>query len=190
MTLPIEIICILDRSTSMGGSEEQVITSFNTFIAEQKKIAGDALVTLILFDDTYSMLLNRVKLTKVKKLTTAQYYTQGCTALYDAVGDAINRVNKANSKVIVFIQTDGQENSSTKYDASQVKSLINEKQNVGWSFKFIGSDLTTAQVHNMSQTIGIASCDTISLGKSDAEFGKMRSYLSSSTAAYVGSPTT
>ena len=46
-----ELVFILDRSGSMSGLETDTIGGFNSMIAKQKKEAGEALVSTVLFDN-------------------------------------------------------------------------------------------------------------------------------------------
>lgn len=63
------------------------------------------------------------------------------TALNDAIGKTINDVNQFGTNVVVLIQTDGQENSSKEYKLDRIKSLIKEKEKLGWEFNFVGAGL-------------------------------------------------
>ena len=44
-----ELVFILDRSGSMSGLEADTIGGFNSMIAQQKREAGEALVSTVLF---------------------------------------------------------------------------------------------------------------------------------------------
>lgn len=46
-----EIVFILDRSGSMSGLEADTIGGFNSMIEKQKKEAGEALISTVLFDN-------------------------------------------------------------------------------------------------------------------------------------------
>ena len=45
-----ELVFILDRSGSMAGLESDTIGGFNSMLARQKREAGEALVSTVLFD--------------------------------------------------------------------------------------------------------------------------------------------
>ena len=87
-----ELVMILDRSGSMSGLEKDTIGGFNSMIQRQKQEKGDALVTVVLFDDRDEVLYDRVDIGKVEPMTEQQYYVRGCTALLDAVGGAIHHI--------------------------------------------------------------------------------------------------
>ncbi len=87
-----EIVFILDRSGSMSGLEADTIGGFNSLIAKQKKEEGEAYISTVLFDDTSEVLHDRKNLYDVRPITDKEYYVQGCTALLDALGDAIHHI--------------------------------------------------------------------------------------------------
>ena len=60
-----EIVFILDRSGSMSGFESDVIGGFNATIEKQRKEAGTALVSVVLFDNLSNVLYDRVNLEDV-----------------------------------------------------------------------------------------------------------------------------
>ena len=85
-----ELVFILDRSGSMAGLEADTIGGFNSMIAKQKKEAGEALVSTVLFDRDSTVIHDRLPLEKVPPMTEKDYFARGCTALLDAVGEAIH----------------------------------------------------------------------------------------------------
>ncbi|MCR5203017.1 MAG: VWA domain-containing protein [Lachnospiraceae bacterium] len=148
-----EIVYIIDRSGSMGGLEEDTIGGFNSMMKKQKKTGEKALVTTVLFDDEYEVLHDRVPIDKVEEMTDKQYYVRGCTALLDAVGKTINRIEgrqkkdkkgEVPDKTIVVITTDGMENASEEYSYEKIQKMIKRQQKkCDWEFIFIGANIDT-----------------------------------------------
>lgn len=87
-----ELVFILDRSGSMSGLEADTIGGFNSMIEKQKKEAGEAVVSTVLFANGSSVIHDRLLLGEVPPLTEKEYFTCGCTALLDAVGGAIHHI--------------------------------------------------------------------------------------------------
>ena len=149
-----EIIFLLDRSGSMGGFESDTIGGFNAFIEKQRKLEGETIVTAVLFDDKYEILLNGIDASKTW-LTDKDYYVRGSTALLDAVGKTIldvgYRISKTSEeeksgKVIFVITTDGMENASRKFTAKKIKELIKHQQErYNWEFIFLGANIDAAK---------------------------------------------
>jgi hypothetical protein len=142
-----DIICIIDKSISMTRLVDETIRGFNKFIDAQADVPGKAKVTLVLFDDKYHLQYDGKNLRDVPYLTKETYYTGNYTALLDAVGKTISDVLKRHKKkspdnTVVFIITDGQENSSREYTKEQVRDLVTEQQeNNNWEFFFLGANI-------------------------------------------------
>ena len=146
-----ELVCIIDKSGSMSGYEDDTIGGFNSFIRKQKELPGECHVTTILFDDSLYLLHDRVDIRAMKKLTSHDYVAGGCTALLDAVGMGIDKTVKyvksihpkyAPDHVIFFITTDGMENASTHYSGQKIRHMIStEKEKYHWDFIFSGAGI-------------------------------------------------
>ena len=146
-----ELVMILDRSGSMRGLEADTIGGFNSMIEKQKKEDGEAYVSVVLFDDRTEVLYDRADLQRVEPMTDRQYYVRGCTALLDAVGEAIHHIGNAHKyarpedvpeKTIFIITTDGMENASRRYGYDQVRRMIEQqKERYHWEFMFLGANI-------------------------------------------------
>lgn len=149
-----ELVFILDRSGSMNGLEKDTIGGFNAMIEKQKREAGQALVSTVLFDNESVVIHDQLPLDKVPPLTEREYYTRGCTALLDAVGGAIHHIGNIHKyarredvpeKTLFVITTDGYENASSRYDYEKVRRMIqHEKEKYGWEFLFLGANIDAA----------------------------------------------
>ena len=136
----LDVVFILDKSGSMGGQEENTISSFNEYLEKEKNNKYNTYITTVLFSDTYSILHDRIPVKKVKKLTNKDYFVGGCTALYDALGNTINSMKqKDTDKVLFIIITDGYENASREYKKDDIKNLINK--NKDFEFIYVGADI-------------------------------------------------
>jgi uncharacterized protein YegL len=184
-----ELVFILDRSGSMGGLESDTIGGFNSTLKQQQKIAGDAIVTTVLFDNKYELLHDRINIHAVKPVTNKDYYVRGCTALLDAVGLTINKINTAQNntkndfrprKTLFVIITDGLENASQEFTAPQIEKMIKSEQEKGWEFIFLGANIDAIKT---AQSIGIRK-DMATDFLAD-EKGVAASYCSVSEAAYM-----
>ena len=91
-----EIVFILDRSGSMAGLENDTIGGFNAMIEKQKKEAGEAYVSTVLFDHVSEVIHDRVDIQKIEPMTNRDYYVRGSTALLDAVGRAIHHIGNVH----------------------------------------------------------------------------------------------
>ena len=150
-----ELVFILDRSGSMSGLESDTIGGFNAMIEKQKKAPGEALVSTILFDNVSEVIHDRVNIRDIKPMTDSEYCVRGCTALLDAIGDAIHHIGNVHkyareedvpAHTLFVITTDGMENASRLYDSARVKQMIeHEKSKYGWEFLFLGANIDAAK---------------------------------------------
>ena len=149
-----ELVFILDRSGSMSGLERDTIGGFNAMIEKQKKEAGEAVVSTVLFDNESVVIHDRLPLSKVPHMTDEEYFTRGCTALLDAVGGAIHHIGNVHKyarkedvpeKTMFIITTDGYENASKRYDYDKIRRMIErQKEKYGWEFLFLGANIDAA----------------------------------------------
>ena len=149
-----EIVFILDRSGSMAGLEKDTIGGFNAMIEKQKREAGAAYVSTVLFDNYCEVIHDRLPLEKVPVMTEKEYFVRGCTALLDAVGGAIHHIGNIHKyarpedvpeKTLFVITTDGMENASRKYSYEKVRQMIEARKETGWEFLFLGANIDAAR---------------------------------------------
>lgn len=140
-----EIVVVLDRSGSMQHGRDDHEGGLQSFVQDQKQLPGDVRFTLIQFDnvDPCEILYDGVPISEVAEI---RLIPRGGTPLLDAVGLSIAHVAErlADAKpdqVVVMIITDGQENSSREYKRDHVKKMIEEYENRGWKFLYLGADV-------------------------------------------------
>jgi len=135
---------ILDKSGSMASKLNDVIEGFNAYVdGLAKEDQVDYLFSLTLFDTLVAYRHVAIPLSDVKKLTPKSYEPGGNTALNDAIGITVRKVDADRpqvDKVITVIMTDGEENSSREWTHDAVKALIEQKEKEGvWTFVFLGA---------------------------------------------------
>lgn len=150
-----ELVFILDKSGSMAGLESDTIGGYNAMLKKQQEQPGEAIVTTVLFDDKYELLHDRINIKGLKPITDKEYFVEGCTALLDAIGKTIRKIDNAQKhtseaeqaeKVLFVITTDGLENASKEYNYQKVKTLVEEqKEKHGWEFIFLGANIDAAE---------------------------------------------
>jgi hypothetical protein len=190
-----EIVMVVDRSGSMTPLREDAIGGFNTFLADQQALPGEANLTLVLFNTAYQMIHNGVAIKDVAPLTHSTYVPSGSTALLDALGKAINQtgarlaaMDEASrpGKVILVVLTDGEENSSREFTKAQITEMIQHQQDkYAWQVIFLSSDLNAVQE---AKTLGVMNCCAFavgSVGTRDAYGTASRSVTSYRTSGAV-----
>jgi hypothetical protein len=151
-----EIVVILDASSSMNSCREGTITGFNKFLSEQKQVEGECNLSLIQFAGrgNYKVKIASQDVRSVFPITYGDYIPNGNTALYDAVGRAIDDTGarlrntpewERPSNVVFFIVTDGEENDSVIHGNRFNSSIIREKiehqrAKYNWNFMYLGAN--------------------------------------------------
>ncbi len=186
-----EIICIIDASGSMKLIENDAIGGFNSFLEEQKKLPGEATLTLIQFNTDYDVIHENKPLSEVNPIQDKDYIPMGSTALLDAVGKAIDSTGSRLAKtpeenrpekVIVAILTDGEENASTSYDLSKINDMIrHQKEKYSWEFIFLGANQDS---FSEAAKLGIDSKDTFDFASTGDGIRTAYSEMSESITTY------
>ena len=150
-----EMVFILDRSGSMQGLEADTIGGFNGMIEKQRRQEGEALVSTVLFADESKVIHDRSDIQKVGPMTREQYFVGGCTALIDALGDAIRHIGNVHKyareedvpeHTVFVIITDGMENASRRYTSAEVKRMLEcQREKYGWEFLFLGANIDAVE---------------------------------------------
>lgn len=157
-----EIVFVIDKSGSMSHLTGDTIGGFNGFIESQKAIDGKATLTTVLFDTSWKILHDGVDIREVKSMTNSDYVAGGGTAMLDAIGEIINRVQDRHDElgeekpeeVLFVITTDGEENSSCTFKKSQIEKMIKHQTNGhGWKFMFLGANMDAVKE---AESIGIS----------------------------------
>jgi len=174
-----QIICIVDRSGSMGSIREDAQGGLNAFIKEQAEL-GEAKLTIVEFDDTVNTVCEQVNITEAEEYTLRP---RGYTALLDAIGVVVGDATKYKSddgKTIVVIVTDGGENASKEWSRDKIFELITERKDAGWEFLFLASNQDAISV---GSSYGFAAEDSLSFGNNSRGFAAG----AATATAYVGS---
>lgn len=189
------VLLVLDMSGSMYRLADDVREGFNSYIdGLRADTAADYRVTASVFDTTVMPLCTGVKLHKVPELTEALYRPRGNTALLDAIGKTITsfetRVPALHKKdrVLLVVNTDGQENSSREFSRETVRQMIADRERGQWGCLYLGAGQNAWQ---QGPGMGFATANTVLVrpggqGVHDTYSGLLtgtRSYASGAPAA-------
>lgn len=188
---------VLDRSGSMKTLAADTIGGFNTFIAEQKKVEGEAALTLATFASDYKLIHDFTPLKHIADLTLETYQPAGYTALYDAIGRTINATgNKLAamkeedrpSQVLFVIMTDGENNASKEFTREQVFSMLeHQRSKYNWQVVYIGAG---ADAMKTGVSLGVSAANAVQYDSKSAA-GSLRAFnsISANTTSYRRSKT-
>ena len=162
-------LIIVDESGSMSHLRESTLSGINetisTIRSAQKEFAATQkhTLTLVTFDsgsnrpDVRTMIDNQ-PIAEVKEFK--DYMPNGCTPLYDAMGQSLTRLhlcikNDKDATAVVTVLTDGLENASRKWNAAELRCLIEQLKSEGWSFAYMGS------AHNVKEVTDLLSIENV-----------------------------
>lgn len=141
---------IMDASGSMSGVQIETLNALNSQIESIRKTAAKnpeqkIYVSLTLFDTGVKDLIVNSAPNCIQLLTRSEYKPNGGTALLDAIGSRIAKLEEVvtpEDDVVMVILTDGEENSSQFYNYAQIANKIKTLTDKGnWSFSFLGADI-------------------------------------------------
>ena len=170
---------VIDRSGSMQGMENQVISGFNEQLQSMQNIQDrypeqEILMSLRFFNEQVGVnILEHNPVKACNLMGRHEYRTSGGTALLDAVGKSIydikmkfgDAIAHEDTTVVMIIITDGYENSSRIYTYEEISRMIGELEATeNWTFTFMGADLDAIAA---SSRMGIGRNHTFSFDKAD-----------------------
>jgi hypothetical protein len=183
----------------MNSCWDSTISAVNDYMGTQKSQEGVARASLFKFStggysygradatstSEFRTIFENKLVGEVDELTKENYRPTGGTNLYDAIGNAIRRIEAQLAPlsevpdVLCVIVTDGGENASREYKLSDIQALVKAKEAEGWTFVYLGANQDAWQV---GQTFGLHKGQTMSYSTANMA-GTMRS-LSESTKSY------
>lgn len=142
------VTIILDQSGSMGGTKEQAVQGYNEQIQQMKLNSKDQDIfcSLITFNGDVFEHLWCEKAELLTEATAADYKTEGSTAMRDAVGYAIEKLqrttdSKEDVAYLMVIISDGDENSSKHFSVESLNEIKRSVEKTGkWTFTYMGCD--------------------------------------------------
>lgn len=198
-------LIIVDESGSMSHLREATLSGINETIGTirnaQKEFSEtqDHNLTLVTFDSDSNRpdvrtLIDCQPINEIGEFK--DYMPNGCTPLYDAMGQSLtrlhNRIKKdADASAVVTVLTDGLENASREWRADALRRLIEQLKEEGWSFSYMGSAHNVKEVTDLLAIENVVEFSHDNLGAGSTwgrERSSRRAYYSKMNAMYSESP--
>ena len=147
-------LIIVDESGSMGHLREATLSGINetigTIRSAQKEFAEtqEHFLTLVTFNGIagHADVRTLIDCRPICEIGEdfSDYHPHGCTPLYDAMGLSLVRLHEKvkgdkDASVVVTVLTDGLENASREWRGADLRRLIEQLKEEGWSFSYLGS---------------------------------------------------
>lgn len=117
---PVAIVLALDASGSMKRKETDVIASAREFVGALQERDSLALVT---FGDRVKFMHDLSRAREFSESAIGEYVAAGGTALYDALGDSLQRLKAVGGRRVVVVMTDGRDEDNAGTAAGSRRSL-------------------------------------------------------------------
>lgn len=163
---------LIDETGSMANIREKTLSAVNEYLDTLRTQGQPYRVSLSMFNSVTgcrSIYVDR-QISDVARLTEADYHPAMWTPLYDAVGLTIQRMAehiKGSARVLFVLQTDGEENASRQFNQYSINTLRAIKEREGWTFLFLGADLSAAQAQYAAGMMGFGAGNTVTYGKGE-----------------------
>lgn len=188
----VHVIQVLDKSSSMSTGQDITISAFNEnlgIMAQNQNVAKTT-ATLITFSDPDKVVVEfrEASPDRATRLHRLSYRPDGMTALYDAIGKALEISQEfeganSNAQFLLQIFTDGDENRSIRYSAGKLKSMIQELNATGrWTVTVMGP---RGSLDLFTKNLGVYAGNTVQFDASSIKSrGFAKSALNASTTQY------
>lgn len=159
------IALVVDRSGSMASIEQSAFNAINEQLMQIKAnahLTGETYVSYIQFDDTPEIVFHHKDANTLEKITPAQFSPRGSTAIRDAMGRTIEKLQEGvvetdDTAYLVILISDGEENASRVVSPEQISALTKTLQDSGrWTFTYMMSNLTIDQMSRFTSTMNAA----------------------------------
>lgn len=141
-----EFVFVIGKSAGMD--QASVLKGFNALVDAQKKVEDDSTYTLVFFNEPPIKVADNKSLKDIRKYNVKTYVPKGGSALYDAIGTAVEAVgarlaaqdeSERPSQVVVVIMGED-DSASTTYTKEAVKEMVElQKYTYKWDFVFFGN---------------------------------------------------
>ncbi|RIA47217.1 hypothetical protein [Dichotomicrobium thermohalophilum] len=156
------VVFLLDRTGSMARLKPTHLEGFNSYLSalQQRSDAADIRFTMVQFHGRGAdTIYQRAPIHEVEPLSQKEFLPKGRTPLVDAAcktimavatlldslpaGQALDTMPSPAEaiNVVCCIQSDGADNASVEYSWADLRTLVSEKQALGWQMIFLGADI-------------------------------------------------
>jgi hypothetical protein len=161
-----------------------------SFIDKQKEVEGECTLTVAEFDERYDVLMNMIP---IKKVEAVKINPRGMTALVDAAcrfitetGNSLAELpeDQRPEKVIMIVVTDGMENASKQFTATELAEKIKHQEDIyKWEFIYLGANQDSFAVGG---AYGYASAKMSNYKPTKASINKTFANLSEAAVKFRG----
>jgi len=141
-----DIVLIIDTSFSVSKNYIDII---NFLIQSEKEKHQESRITLVTFNTKITYIYLNTPLNEIHR--PIEIVPDGMTALYDCVNSILNNLLRfftrtQQSNPVLFLLTDGDDNSSIITNHQHLKLQLNRIRTIGWKVVFLGTTLASLDI--------------------------------------------
>lgn len=189
-----DMTILLDRSGSMESIKQSMESALNELFIQHRKIASTR-ATLIQFDgeNPFEIVFENRPIKQVPKvIIEPRGWTPLCDAMcqsIDHTGARLKAIDHSDrpDKVLFIVITDGQENTSKRFNRNDVKRRVeNQSTSYNWQFLYLGANQDAIAE---GAKYGIAATRSMSFAANAEAVGQTVNSMISNTVAYSNTGT-
>ena len=150
----VDIIILMDMSSSVGNLLEYYINGLNNIIKTQQKLNPKCRLSLVTFNHFSTVHFEHQQITSLGELNPVHFKPNGATALYDSLMRVLVSEQENKNSIICITMTDGVDNVS-HLNHGHLNNFIQTLKTQNWSFVFLGSSMDANQC---GYRMGIDTC--------------------------------
>lgn len=182
-----KIYILLDRSGSMSSMWKEALGGINGYVEkfqQDKEYLNNTEIMLATFDTLDYTVIRNTTINNWKAVTSEEVLPRGGTPLLDASARIMyNMIDSGAKRAILVVVTDGEENSSRKYNKTEVQKLTKQiTETLDYEMVFLGANFD--KVADVAKTNYAMNDITRSMVSSPRGFASAMNATAQGTANY------
>ena len=154
----MNVIIAVDTSYSMSGFIAQVINGLNNFLTKLKFLSNknreSIYLSVVSFNTDVNYVIKSVNVNIIDKFYEYQFNSFGLTSLYDAICHVLlDFGTTAQYPSYFFIISDGEDNSSKKFNKQTTDDMLNISQKNNWKITHCHTDTNILDIPTVTYNI-------------------------------------
>ena len=152
----MNVIIAVDTSYSMESFIENMLIGLNKFLIKLKQVSikQPIYLTVISFNTDIQYVIKSVNVNMIDKFYSFQFKSFGMTSLYDTIGQIFLDFGLYSPcPSHFFIISDGEDNSSKKYNKTTIDGMLNVAKNNNWKITHCHTDLNILDIPTLTYNI-------------------------------------
>ena len=128
------VIFLIDCSYSMNPYLNNIINNLNNFIKKNKHVSN-LFLSVVSFSKDTNFIIKLQNINDIQEFNINNFEMSGLTSLYDSICDILVtfQIYNENSNQHLLIISDGEDNSSWRFNKESMNKLCEDSKNCNWT---------------------------------------------------------